>query len=292
MKQAYTTLKTKLEKKDYFSLIQMALQEDHAHQDITTLSVFDQEHTTKAFIVCRQPALLAGLEIAKESFLAFDKSLKIELLKKDGESLQTGDQVLQVTGKTISILSSERVALNFLSLVCGWATAAQTAVQETSPSRITLLDTRKTLPGFREISKYAMFVGGVINHRGHLADMGLLKDNHLAHLSISQAVESFRKKFPNKKLEVEVENEQQLQEALLSGADMILLDNMSASEIEKSCQAIQEHNQKYQTNILSEASGNLTAEKISSIKDSGLDYASMGRLTAHAQPIDFGLDII
>lgn len=293
MKTAYTSLKTTLQPEDYMPLLKMAFAEDHANEDITSLAIFSPDHNTESYIVCREQAVLAGIEIAQAAFLYFDSSLKIDILAKDGDILQKNTTVLKVSGKTISVLAAERVALNFLSLLSGWSTKASMLSQTAESFGITLLDTRKTIPGYRQLAKYAMFKGGVVNHRVHLADMGLLKDNHIAEASsITVAVKKFKEKYKEKKIEVEVETLAQLREALAAQADMILLDNMSVKQMQEGCRLVQQHNQKNKTSVTTEASGNITTEKLAQLKNSCIDYASMGQLTARVEPVDFGLDIV
>lgn len=293
MQKAYTKPQTKLHKKDYTALIQLALREDKVHKDITSLAVFNKKDKSSAVIVIKEKAIVAGMQVAVACFKAVDKNLKVELHCQDGDIKEAGQKVLSVSGRTLSILAAERVSLNFLALLSGLAQRARQAAAIAERYNITILDTRKTIPAYRRLSKYAMHIGGVVNHRAHLADMGLLKDNHIAQArGITKAIKKFRKKYPHKKIEVEVENQEQLAEALAAQVDMILLDNMSTEEIHQAALTLRKHNQKNNSLITCEASGGISLEKFSELENTHVDYASIGRLTSQIIPVDFSLDIL
>jgi nicotinate-nucleotide pyrophosphorylase (carboxylating) len=292
-KTGYLGPVNKITRNDYYKLLKLALAEDKVNNDVTSKSIFNKKHQAKAILLCKSGAVLCGIDLFTDVFKIVDKSLNINIKFKDGNSLKKGDIVAEISGRTISILKSERVALNFLSMLSGIATTSRLITNILKPHQIAALDTRKTIPGFRILSKYAVYTGGAANHRLNLSDMGLIKDNHIAAAKgIKNSIRMFRKKFPALKCEVEVENELQLQEALGENPDMILLDNMTPLMLKRCTRIIKNYNKKNSTHITCEASGGFSIENIHRILKTGIDYISMGSLTNNIKPVDFSLEVI
>ena len=281
-----------LSREDYIDLIKTAFAEDRAEEDVTTLAIFDKSVKKTAKIIAREKGTVCGLEVARTVFLEMDATLKVTLEKKDGDSISAGDSVLKVSGNIQGILRAERVALNFISLMSGISTSTAKFVSAAAQYNVDVLDTRKTVPGYRMLAKYAVAIGGGLNHRQNLAVMGMLKDNHIAAAgSIRAAIRKFRKSSPGIPLEVEVDHPDQLYEALQEKPDMILLDNMTNIQLKKSAQMIEKFNEANDTHIVSEASGGFHLNNLDRLADTGVDYVSIGSLTSQVAPLDFGLDI-
>lgn len=265
-------------------LILMALQEDITSEDITTNSVMPEYKPGTVDLICKQDGVIAGLHIFKRVFELLDETVKVELFFEDGDEVKNTDLLAKVTGDIRVLLSGERTALNYLQRMSGIATYTRGIVKMLEGTGITLLDTRKTTPNMRIFEKYAVKAGGGSNHRYNLSDGILLKDNHIgAAGSIKNAVEKARDYASFvRKIEVEVENLDMVQEALDAGADIIMLDNMSHDDMKKAVELI---NGRAKT----ECSGNVTAEKIKSLSDIGVDYISSGALTHSAPIMDISL---
>ena len=265
-------------------LILMALQEDIPSEDITTNSVMPEYKLGTVDLICKQDGVIAGLHIFKRVFELLDETVKVELFFEDGDEVKNTDLLAKVTGDIRVLLSGERTALNYLQRMSGIATYTRGIVKMLEGTGITLLDTRKTTPNMRIFEKYAVKAGGGSNHRYNLSDGILLKDNHIgAAGSIKNAVEKARDYASFvRKIEVEVENLDMVQEALDAGADIIMLDNMSHDDMKKAVELI---NGRAKT----ECSGNVTAEKIKSLSDIGVDYISSGALTHSAPIMDISL---
>lgn len=294
MKKNSPYLKTTsvLTKEDYHPLIDLALKEDHIENDVTTHAIFASPAPATAILLAKEDGILCGSMVFTDVFLSVDNSLNIEWAFAEGSQVKPNLQVAKITGNIRSILTAERTALNFLSMLSGIASKTARAVTTLKPYGIFPLDTRKTIPGFRKLSKYAVFVGGGLNHRIDLEQMGLIKDNHIAAAgSISKAVAFFRQKNPALPCEVEVENPVQLQEALSAKADMILLDNMNAEQLSSCVQQIKSHNEKNSAHVTSEASGGFNLANLEKLKGTGVDFVSMGSLTNNIDPLDFSLEI-
>lgn len=284
---------TNLKESDYQSIVYSALWEDHFYQDITSKALFSINEKAKAEIICKQEGILCGLPVMRSVFYMVNPHLQVEIKKKEGEPLKRGEVVALIEGELISLLAAERVALNFLSFLSGIATKTHRLAQILSTYGIKLLDTRKTIPGLRILSKYAVAIGGGYNHRLNLATMGMIKDNHLKKIhSLSEAVKNFRKKYPNIPLEIEVETLQELKLVLPEKPDIILLDNMSFEILRQCVQEIKAFNKAQATNILIEASGGFSEENIHLLENSGVDFVSMGKLTNAITPIDFSMEVI
>jgi nicotinate-nucleotide pyrophosphorylase (carboxylating) len=271
-------------------LILQALAEDGAEADITTRCTVPAEQIASGIIVTRQHGVIAGLSVAAETFTLFDPQIQVTLLVTDGTSVQAGQQLAHLQGPARSLLSAERVALNFLGRLSGIATLTAHCASALAGTRTRLLDTRKTTPGLRLLEKQAVHLGGGYNHRTGLHDGVLIKDNHIkAAGGIIQAINAARLQAPHLlKIEVECETQEEVQLAVEAGADVILLDNMT---IEQMSQAVRFVRQTAPT-ILLEASGNIGTDitKLASVAATGVDFISLGALTHSAPNFDVSLE--
>ncbi len=282
----------KIKPPDYLHLIKAAIAEDHIKKDASTYAIFTRPQKCKAYILAKDNGILCGQQVAQTVFKTVDKKIKIALNKKDGARLKPGIKVMQIEGNIQSVLTAERIALNFLSFLSGISTRAHRISSKLKPMGVKLLDTRKTLPGYRVLSKYAVHTGGGYNHRLHLAQLGMIKDNHITQAgSIENAIRLFRKKYPRQKVEVEVETFSQLKKVITSQPEIILLDNMTGSQLKKCAAFIKEYNRKNKTTITSEASGGFTEQNLQKLQGTGVDYVSMGSLTNTVKPFDFSLEV-
>ncbi|MDH4261563.1 MAG: carboxylating nicotinate-nucleotide diphosphorylase [Spirochaetia bacterium] len=289
--RAYIAPVTKLKKEDYRSLILAAIAEDKTNDDITTNSIFTKRKKVKSSLIARESGILCGIKIFIDVFNIIDKKTLVQPNFIDGDSFNKGNVIALIEGDVKSILKSERIALNFLSMLSGISTKTKYAVDILNKYGITALDTRKTLPGYRILSKYAVYTGGGSNHRLNLAQMGLIKDNHIAAAGgIKNAIALFRKMYPKHKCEVEVETFSQLNDALPERPEMIMLDNMNVKEIKHCVEVINKFNNKHKTSIICEASGGYNLSNLSTLAKSGVDFVSMGSLTNSITPLDFSLE--
>jgi nicotinate-nucleotide pyrophosphorylase (carboxylating) len=265
-------------------LLMEALQEDITSEDVTTNAVMPQAKQGQADLLCKQDGVLAGIDVFRRVFELLDKGVKVENVFQDGDCIRCGERIAVVSGDMRAILSGERTALNYLQRMSGIATYTHTVAELLKGSKTKLLDTRKTTPNMRLFEKYAVRVGGGINHRYNLSDGVLIKDNHISAAGgVKQAVEMARAYAPFvRKIEVEVENLEMLREALEAGADIIMLDNMTADQMRKAVQMVNGR-------ALTECSGNITRDNIEQIRDIGVDYVSSGALTHSAPILDFSL---
>lgn len=273
----------------YFDqLLKLALLEDLGSLgDVTSRSIFSNQKTL-ARLVSKDSGVLCGTEYFKAVFSKIDPLIQVRFLFSDGDLLSPGDLVAQIEGPACSVLESERIALNFLSFLSGIATTARSLVEAASESgNSVILDTRKTLPGYRHLSKYAVLVGGGKNHRMGLHDMVMIKDNHIdACGSITEAVKRVRDKWNNKfRIEVECRTLEDVREALGLQVDVIMLDNMTPQEAAR-CLEIRSGE------TLFESSGNMTLERIAQYSRVGVDFISVGgALTQSVNCFDFSLQI-
>jgi len=281
------------------TFIRQTLKKDIGTGDITTTAVCPS--TVKIFgtIVARERGIVCGSEIIRLAYSLIDKKVRVQILKKDGASVKRGDKIIKLSGSARSILKGERTALNFISHLSGISTLASAYVKKTKGTRTKIFDTRKTIPGYRDLSKYAVRVGGGCNHRMGLYDQVLIKDNHFAALGvrngceIAQLVIAARQKVSKKiKIEVEVDSLRQLQKVLPVHPDIVLLDNMNVPNLKKAVAMIQQEKKRSRVAISSEASGGITLQTVASIARTGVDRISIGALTHSAPAIDFSLDII
>lgn len=256
-----------------------ALKEDITSEDVTTNAIMRRDQTGRAELICKQDGVICGLTVFERVFTLLDKDSRFETSFKDGDAVKKGDLLGTITGDIKALLTGERTALNYLQRMSGIATLTSSMVQELEGSKTKLLDTRKTTPNMRPFEKYAVKTGGGTNHRYNLSDGILIKDNHIgAAGSITKAIEMARDYAPFvRKVEVEVENLDMLQEALDAKADIIMLDNMDNETMK---QAVAMVAGKAET----ECSGNVTKERLREIAEIGVDYVSCGALT-HSAPI-------
>ena len=264
-------------------IIVLSLEEDIQHGDITTDCLELENKSSTAILVSKAIGILAGLEIFIETFYLVDESVEIKKYLEDGDRVKPGMTICQIKGKSGSLLRAERVALNFLQRLSGIATLTAKLVKEIGQNKARLLDTRKTTPLLRQLEKYAVRVGGGYNHRFGLYDMIMLKENHIrAAGSITKAVELVRKNDTSHKIEVEVTNLEELEEAVKSRVDRVMLDNMSINEMQKAVD-------RYHGKVELEASGNVGLETIKEIAETGVDYISSGSMTHSYKSLDISL---
>ena len=265
-------------------LIKLALSEDITGEDVTTNAVMPEKRLGTADLICKQDGVICGLAVFARTFTLLDDSTEVELFAKDGDEVKRGAHIAKVTGDIRVLLSGERTALNYLQRMSGIATATRAMVKLLDGCKTKLLDTRKTTPNMRVFEKYAVKVGGGCNHRYNLSDGVLLKDNHIgAAGGVANAIEMARAYAPFvRKIEVEVENLDMCREALGAGADIIMLDNMSADDMAKAVEMIGGR-------AITEISGNVTAQNIENIKKVGADFVSSGAITHSAPILDLSL---
>lgn len=265
--------------------IKEALNEDVGTGDVTAALV-DNHKTVKAKLITREDAILAGQSWFERTFSALDETTRVEWFHADGDRIHAGDTVAYIAGNYRAILTAERTALNYLQMLSAIATNTARYVAA-MPAHTKLLDTRKTLPKLRYSQRYAVRVGGGVNHRFGLFDAYLIKENHLRESeSITAIIARARQLQPSLKLEVEVESVEQFIEAKEAGADVVMLDNFSDIQIKKAI----EHNQD--KSVLIEVSGNVTLDTISRLAIPGVDYISSGSLTKSFQAIDLSLQLL
>ena len=266
--------------------IRLALEEDMGPGDATTHATVDPHTPGEAILIAREKMTLAGMAVFKQTFHEVDPALTFEAPYKDGDAVPGGSTVCRIKGRLASILSGERTALNFLQRMSGIATLTRRYVEETKGTKVKILDTRKTAPGLRWCDKYAVRTGGGQNHRFGLFDGILIKDNHIAAAgSISKAVSKAREGSAHTlRVEVEVEDFAGVKEACGAGADIILLDNMTPSEMKESVHLINGA-------ALVEASGGITLDTVKEIAATGVDFISVGALTHSPAAADFSLEI-
>lgn len=269
-------------------LLKLALKEDITSEDITTNSIIKDDKTKATVdLICKEDGIIAGLNIFARVFEILDNDISIEFNFKDGDKVKNGEVLAIISGDVRTLLAGERVALNYLQRMSGIATYTNSIVQlfnEKNNCKTKLLDTRKTTPNMRIFEKYAVKVGGGYNHRYNLSDGILLKDNHISFAgSVTNAVNYAREYAPFvRKIEVEVETLEMVQEAVDAKADIIMLDNMSVEMMQKAINII---DKKAKT----ECSGNVTKENIGKLIDIGVDYISSGALTHSAPILDLSL---
>ena len=265
-----------------------ALGEDRGPADITTLACVKSDTQAAARIFAKEACVLAGMPVAEQVFREQDAALALTARAEDGTSLQPGDTVLEIRGAAAAILTSERCALNFLQQLSGVATQTRRFVEAVAGTKVKILDTRKTTPGLRALQKYAVRCGGGVNHRFGLYDRFLIKDNHLALMGtgnrLAEAIRAARALDGQAVLEVEVDRLDQIPEIISLGVDVVLLDNMSLEEM-RACVAL------IAGRAATEASGNMTLERVPEVARTGVDFISVGALTHSVRAIDFSLEM-
>ncbi len=276
--------------KQYEEVIRRALEEDGAYADITTLSTVPEQQQAQATFLTRQAGVIAGLEVALDTFRMLDENLVIEQVVQDGATVQPNDVLARLHGSARSILSAERVALNLLGRLSGIATITAQCVRALEGTQTRILDTRKTTPGLRSLEKMAVGMGGGHNHRFGLSDGVLIKDNHIKVAGgIANAIASARRMAPHLlKIEVECETLAEVGEAIEAHADVILLDNMSVERMREAVTLVR----REAPHVLIEASGNIgtNRERLSTVAATGVDFISLGAITHSAPNFDISLE--
>jgi nicotinate-nucleotide pyrophosphorylase (carboxylating) len=268
--------------------VRAALLEDLGRAgDITTDALIPPSETAKTALVARKPGVVAGLDVALLAFTLIDPAVKAQIERPDGSRLAKGDTIATIAGPVRGMLSAERVALNFLGHLSGIASATRGIVDAVAGTKARVICTRKTIPGLRNLQKYAVRVGGGFNHRFGLDDAVLIKDNHIAAAGgIKPAVERARAAIGHLvKIEIEVDTLKQLEEALAVGADAILLDNMNVDQMGEAVGIVKGR-------AITEASGGITPQTAPAIAKAGVDLLSLGWLTHSVQQLDIGLDYL
>ena len=272
------------------NMIENALQEDLGHGDITTRALIPTDLRGVASIMAKSHGIVSGIEASLEVFRLLDTQVNTQTLIADGTVIGPNDIVAQIEGTIASILNGERVALNIIQRLSGISTETSKYVEAVSGTNAHIIDTRKTIPGMRELEKYAVRMGGGHNHRFNLADGILIKDNHIAPLrsqkmTLSDIIKQARDKSPHTvKIEIEVETYEEAMEALDANADIILLDNMSVDEMRKVVVSVQ-------NKCLLEASGGINFETVRAVAATGVDLISVGALTQSVKSLDISLEI-
>ncbi|MBI5099263.1 MAG: carboxylating nicotinate-nucleotide diphosphorylase [Nitrospirae bacterium] len=265
------------------------LLEDIGSGDVTTSALIPEKHVSNAVIIAKGDFILAGLPFAERIFKLTDRNIKFRAVKKDGSRIKAKTIIAKISGNTGNLLMAERTALNFLQRLSGIATLTDKYVQSVKGLKVKITDTRKTAPGLRFFDKYAVRTGGGSNHRYGLFDGVLIKDNHIAALGgVGKAVKLARAKVHHLfNIEVEVKNIPEVKEALSSGANVIMLDNMNIDMMKRAVSIIRQKN----SDVLIEASGNVTFENVRSIGETGVDLISIGALTHSAPAADVSMKI-
>jgi nicotinate-nucleotide pyrophosphorylase (carboxylating) len=269
-------------------LIRAALEEDVGPGDVTTDAIVDCDEVSEGRLIAKAEGVIAGLAVAERVFRELDDGVEVALVVEDGAKVSEGEVLATIRGRTRAILSGERVALNFLQRLSGVATATARLVAALEGSRTRLLDTRKTTPGMRSLEKQAVRLGGGANHRMGLWDMALIKDNHIAAAGgIAAAVAAVRAADPDLAVEVEVTGPAELGEALASGVDRIMLDNMTVEEMRKAVAVARAHTGAPEIEI----SGGVTPESLAALAGLGADFVSVGAITHSAPALDISLEL-
>jgi nicotinate-nucleotide pyrophosphorylase (carboxylating) len=272
------------------SIIDAALAEDISHGDITSQGLIPPQLQGKATILVKDEGILAGGEVARRVFLKVDPSLEVELLIEDGKRIHPGEVIVTVSGRVIGILKAERTALNFLQRLSGIASQTAQYIAETQGLKVKVIDTRKTTPGLRLLEKYAVRTGGGENHRFHLGDGILIKDNHITTLralgmTIKDIVAKSKQNAPQElKIEIEVNTVEEALEAAEAGTDIIMLDNMSPNEMRRVVDSIP-------SQVKTEASGGITLANVRAAAMAGVDFISIGALTHSVKALDINLEL-
>ncbi len=271
-----------LTQNDINPIVKLALDEDIGSGDITA-GLVDSTERASATVITREAGVLCGTQFVEAVFASVDPDVKVMWKKADGDTLIANDVLFTLEGNARSILTGERAALNFLQMLSGTASYSASLASLIEGTRAKLLDTRKTIPGFRNAQKYAVTCGGCFNHRIGLFDAFLIKENHIAACGgIRQAVEQARQNAPGKPVEVEVETLDELEQALTAGADRIMLDNFALEDMRKAV-AITASKAEL------EASGNVTEATLRGIAETGVDFISIGALTKVIIPLDLSM---
>lgn len=269
------------------ALIETALKEDMPQGDITSENIIPADSESEAIILAKEEGVLAGIDVAERVFHKIDPSIVFKKNLNDGQKFRKGQTLATIQGSSISLLKGERTALNFLQRMSGIATTTQKFVGALQGTKTKILDTRKTTPGLRSLEKYAVKMGGGMNHRFNLSEMVLIKDNHLRIVgSISQAVKSAKERIKlGVRVEVEATSIEEVQEAVQSGADMIMLDNMPK-------EAIKEVVKRVKGKVPLEVSGKVSLRRVKEIASLGVDFISSGSLTHSYKSVDISIEFL
>jgi nicotinate-nucleotide pyrophosphorylase (carboxylating) len=272
--------------KKILRIIKNALAEDIGKGDITTMAIIRGDKIGQAQAIAKDDFIVAGIDVFQKVFLFLDDRIEFEALNADGEKVKKGETIVQVAGPLASILQAERVALNLFQRMCGIATLTGKFVEAVSGTKAKILDTRKTIPGLRLLDKLAVKIGGGFNHRMGLYDGVLIKDNHIAAAGGIEAAVTAQKQNLTKKLKIEIEtkNLREVEEALNSGVDIIMLDNMPVDEMTKAVALVR-------GKALLEASGNVSLQNVARIAATGVDFISVGEITHSVRATDIALKI-
>lgn len=267
-------------------VLERALWEDLGFGDLTG-RLFHPESRSSGRFTAKAGGVVAGLRVIDETYRMLDPSIGVTRYMKDGDPVETGEQLAEVKGPTAALLSGERVVLNLLQHMCGIATATKQAVEALASDRTRVCDTRKTLPGLRMLQKYAVRCGGGYNHRYRLDDGVIIKDNHIAAAgSIEKAVKTLRERVGMMvRIEVETETREQVSEAAASGADVIMFDNRTPEEVGEFVELVPDH-------IITEVSGGITLDTIGAYRDTGVDFISLGFLTHSVKALDISFNLV
>jgi nicotinate-nucleotide pyrophosphorylase (carboxylating) len=268
-------------------LIESALKEDLPQGDITSESIIPADSESEAIILAKEEGVLAGIDVAARVFHRIDPSVVFVKNLNDGQMFRKGLTLAKIRGRSVSILKGERTALNFLQRMSGIATGTQKFVRALQGTKTKILDTRKTTPGLRSLEKYAVKIGGGVNHRFNLSEMVLIKDNHLRIVgSISEAVKRAKERIkPGVRIEVEATSLEEVKEAVQSGADMIMLDNMSNEEVKEVVKWMKGR-------FPLEVSGKVSLERVKEIASLGVEFISVGSLTHSYKSVDISLEFL
>lgn len=253
--------------------------------DVTSRSTIHADATFEAVMDAREPMVIAGIEVAAAFFIALDKDVEIDILVADGDQVEAGADLMRLRGKARAMLSAERSALNTLQFLCGIATMARRYADEVAGTGATVLDTRKTIPGLRALSKYASRMGGARNHRLRMDDGLLIKDNHIAVNGgdIAKTVAAAKAEDHGLEVQVEVDRIDQIEPALGAGADRLLLDNMPPEVLREAVALVDGR-------VPLEASGGINLDTIRAVAETGVDFISTSRITMGSKAVDIGLD--
>ena len=270
---------------DYKNIIKIALDEDIPQHDLTSKLLISPQSQSSAKITAKQDGIVCGIEVVKACYNYTDKNIKFKIFKKDGDSVKKGEVILELQGKTKTILEVERTALNFLQHLSGISTLTSKMVKIAKKNKVTLLDTRKTAPGLRILEKYAVVTGGGKNHRLNLSDEVLIKENHImANQGIENTIIKFKKLY-KKNFEIEVETIEEFLIALKYKVPFIMLDNFSLSDLKKAVKI-------NKNQAILEASGGVNLKTLKKIVKTGIQLVSVGSITHSAPALDFSLSII
>lgn len=267
-------------------MIDLALEEDAGLGDITSRAIFAESHRSRAKLIAKQELTLCGAEVAARVFQRVSADLTVKVVARDGARLKPGAVVLRVEGPTIALLTAERTALNFVQRLSGIATQARRHADAVCDTDTRIVDTRKTLPGWRALEKYAVRTGGCFNHRSSLGELVLIKDNHIAAAgSLTNAVELCREHAPHgAKIEVEAKTLAEVKEAIAAQADIVLLDNMTPAQVRDAVKAIAGRAQV-------EVSGGVKFDTLCDYAQPGVNVISIGALTHSAAAVDLSLEV-